>query len=326
MTEKDQLVSVVIPTHNRAQFIERALNSVLSQTYSNLEVIIVDDASVDDTESRVAAIMSNDNRVHYVCHIINRGAQAARNTGVQKAKGDYIALLDSDDEWVPEKLEKQMALFQYGSNEINIVYSDFIRKYADGHFEEEQKPRFRGNIYKNALSQYINIQTSTLIIKRASLLQAGLFDERIRAWQEWDLCIRLARHGKFDYLDELLTIYHVEDCETISKNMYLSADGYMDVVNAHTEEIIKYAGVKTLIKHLKRAGNYFMLIPDPKKARICFKKAMQIRPYDCSLWFLYVASQYGKYVYKIAISFDQYYSTIFYRNTCELLPKNWIGG
>ncbi|MDP3013426.1 MAG: glycosyltransferase family 2 protein, partial [Candidatus Subteraquimicrobiales bacterium] len=97
MNDDTPLVSVIIPSYNRAQFIERALNSVRAQTYDNLEMIVVDDASSDDTEERVAAMVLMDNRISYVRHLVNRGAQAARNTGVHKAKGDYIALLDSDN-------------------------------------------------------------------------------------------------------------------------------------------------------------------------------------------------------------------------------------
>jgi glycosyltransferase involved in cell wall biosynthesis len=305
------LISVIIPSYNRARFIERALNSVCAQTYKNLEVIVVDDGSSDDTEERVSAMARMDSRISYVRHFVNRGAQAARNTGVHKAKGVYIALLDSDNEWLPSKIEKQIEVFHNGNHAIGTVYTGFIRKYADGHIGYEQKPCFRGEIIKDALSDWV-ADTSTLLIKKKVLLAAGVFDERIRAFQEWDLCIRLSMHGEFDYVNERLVIYHLHKYETVSKGVN-SADAYMDLVNIHYDDIIRIAGKITLVKHFKIAGNTYMLIPAPQDARNCFKKALKIRPFDCNLLFLYIAAKVGGNFYKAAMSFDYYYSAIFYR-------------
>ncbi|MDP3014080.1 MAG: hypothetical protein Q8M92_07565, partial [Candidatus Subteraquimicrobiales bacterium] len=203
--------------------------------------------------------------------------------------------------------------FRNGNDAIGTVYTGFIRRYADGHDGHEQRPCFRGEIIKDALSEWV-ADTSTLLIKRKVLLKAGLFDERIRAWQEWDLCIRLSKHGTFDYVNEPLAIYHVHDGETISKNMRLNADGYMDVVNSHRKDMIKIAGKIAMVKHLKRAGNFYMLIPATQDARGCFRQALKIRPFDSNLLFLYLASKIGGHCYKTAMLFDSYYSRIFYRN------------
>src|SRR5512138_1185650 len=98
--QRTPLVSVVIPTYNRAPLLERAIHSVLSQTYTNLEVIVIDDASTDDTQDRIKNLQLADIRIQYIRHDRNRGSQAARNTGIHAAKGKYVAFLDSDDEWL----------------------------------------------------------------------------------------------------------------------------------------------------------------------------------------------------------------------------------
>ncbi|MGC8603005.1 MAG: glycosyltransferase family 2 protein, partial [Desulfomonilaceae bacterium] len=115
------LVSVIIPTYNRAHLIERAVNSVLEQTYDKLEIIVVDDGSTDNTGNVLSQLQDGDSRVRYIRHETNKGSQSARNTGIRNARGDYVAFLDSDDEWLPYKLEKQIPLFQNTERNIGVV-------------------------------------------------------------------------------------------------------------------------------------------------------------------------------------------------------------
>lgn len=109
--DKSPLISVVIPTYNRVQFIERAVRSVLNQTYSNLEVIVVDDGSVDETYEIIDRLKKQDGRLIFLRHFKNKGPQAARNTGIHASSGDFVAFLDSDNEWLPAKLEKRIRVF-----------------------------------------------------------------------------------------------------------------------------------------------------------------------------------------------------------------------
>ena len=110
MNGKTPKVSVIIPTYNRAHLVGRAIRSVLNQTYQDFEIIVVDDGSTDNTEEVVKSF--NDPRIRYIRHEKNRGGSAACNTGIRAARGEYIAFQDSDDEWLPEKLEKQMQVFE----------------------------------------------------------------------------------------------------------------------------------------------------------------------------------------------------------------------
>lgn len=121
------LVSVVIPTYNRAEFLPRAVESVLRQTVDDFELIVVDDASTDDTEAVVERF--DDPRVEYVRHGTNRGGSAARNTGIERSSGEYIAFLDSDDEWYPRKLERQVEELRSRSDEWVATYCGFERRH-----------------------------------------------------------------------------------------------------------------------------------------------------------------------------------------------------
>src|SRR5262245_45342203 len=114
-------VSVIIPTHNRADFLRGALSSVLNQTYQNFEIIVVNDASTDDTAKVVAAF--EDERIRFIRHDTNKGGSAARNTGILASKCDYIAFLDDDDEWLPDKLRKQMEILLASPPEVAGVYT-----------------------------------------------------------------------------------------------------------------------------------------------------------------------------------------------------------
>ena len=114
-------ISVIIPTYNRAHLIGKAVKSVLSQTYQDFEIIVVDDGSTDNTEEIVKSF--TDYKIYYICHKHNRGASAARNTGIKASRGEYIAFLDSHDEWLPEKLDKQIKTFNSESSEVGVVYN-----------------------------------------------------------------------------------------------------------------------------------------------------------------------------------------------------------
>jgi glycosyltransferase involved in cell wall biosynthesis len=302
--KKNKLVSVIIPTYNRARFIERAVHSVLRQTYRDLEVITVDDGSKDDTLSLIAELAKTDQRVRYILHEKNRGAQAARNTGIKAAEGNYIAFLDSDDEWLPDKLERQMTLFENSGSKVGVVYAGFQWKFFDERPSREQKPRFRGDIYQDALREWV-ADTNTLVIRKDILRRCGLCNERIRAYQEWDICIRLARYTEFDFVAEPLAIYHVHKGLTISKDMLLDAYGYLDVITEHRDEIMNELGHRVLSIRLVSAAKRFARISDFKTARMLISEAIKLWPIKgngmaITNWLLY---HFSPTVYKIVFSF-----------------------
>lgn len=291
------LVSTIIPTYNRAELTERAVHSVLSQTYTDLEAIIVDDGSSDDTRDRVKALQQVDHRIKYFYHDINRGAQAARNTGVDAARGQYLAFLDSDNEWLPRKLEKQMALFSDKSDSLGVVYCGYLKVSTGGDVLTEYMPRYRGLIYKQTLGDWLT-DTSTIVVRKDILEKIHGFNDKVRAYHEWDLCIRLARECEFDFVPECLTIYHEHALPSISKDYLRDVHGYGDVIDIYREEILHECGTKTLSEHYLKMGRLFVLAGQFDVARAYFLKSIRCSPLQIKAMVHFGASLLGKDVYK----------------------------
>ncbi|SMF97671.1 Glycosyltransferase involved in cell wall bisynthesis [Methylomagnum ishizawai] len=200
------LVSVVIPTYNREKWISNALDSVLLQSYVGYEIIVVDDGSTDATRRIVAQYGA---QVRYL-YQDNAGVSAARNKGILEARGEWVAFLDSDDEWLPEKLERQLNLIDRHPEltmvASNVEIDDGIHKLR--YFDIRGKSFNSGpeHIIHQPLSAFceINFFPSSLLVKRAALLQAGLFDENLRLYEDRDLGCRLALCGTLGILAEPL--------------------------------------------------------------------------------------------------------------------------
>jgi len=210
------VISVVMPTYNRAHLISRAIHSVLNQTYENLELIIVDDGSTDNTEQVVQSF--NDTRLKYIKQPKNSGAAAARNTGIEAALGAYIAFLDSDDEWLPHKLEKQVKAFSVAPPEVGVVYSgiwwleDGKTKYFSYPNNIKKDGYLRHSILKKG---FIFLQSS--VVKRECFSKAGMFDERLVVLEDWELWLRISYYCHFRCIDEPLACVY-STAGTLAKN------------------------------------------------------------------------------------------------------------
>lgn len=214
-------VSVIIPTYNRANLLPRAIKSVLNQTYKDFELIIVDDGSTDNTKKVVEEFQKKDPRIKYIWQKNSGGEARPRNMGIRHSKGEYIAFLDSDDEWLPEKLEKQVKLLN-GDKKTGLVYTNakILRnsKYSEKTIFELINPK-RGIIYKDL---FLNrdrhfIPTLTVIVRKNIFEKVGYFDEKLKFAPDYDLWLRIAKHTYVDYIDEVLAIYYIHD-SNISKN------------------------------------------------------------------------------------------------------------
>ncbi len=184
-------VSVIIPTYNRAQSLNRAIQSVLDQTYQNFELIVVDDGSKDDIETVIRGF--SDNRIKYFRHDVNLGGSAARNTGIKNSTGKYLAFLDSDDEWLERKLELQVhAVENRPSDAWSGVYCDFIL-YTNGKSEVVEAVKC-GNLKKDLLNLEVSLCAgSTLLISKSVTDDIGLFDESFKRHQDWEYLVRFFR-------------------------------------------------------------------------------------------------------------------------------------
>ncbi len=199
MSGSNPMVSVILPVFNGADFVAEAIDSVLNQTFKCFELIVVDDGSKDNSEGVMRKF--TDNRIIYIKHKINRGVSAARNTGIKASKGKYIAFIDQDDIWMPEKIEKQIAVFEsQKNNELGAVFTDLYIE--------------RGNNKKlisyNKKFDFSVVQApSVAMIKRSTFDMVGVFDESFTSGREDDdLWIRMFIEWKlnFEVLKEALVI------------------------------------------------------------------------------------------------------------------------
>ncbi len=200
-------VSVIIPTYNRAGFLDRSIGSVLAQSYGNLELIVVDDGSTDHTKGVVAA--SADPRVRYVVHEQNRGAPAARNTGLEKASGRFIAFQDSDDEWMEEKLVRQMEVLECSDHRVGLVHTGFSRMRGAENQQTEWLPKpLRSGDCAGRILKGNFIGTPTVLARRECFENAGRFDTRLDHLEDWEMWIRIAQSFHVAYLDRTLVATH----------------------------------------------------------------------------------------------------------------------
>lgn len=245
-------ISVVIPAYNRATTISRCLESVFTQTLSPFEVIVVDDCSDDETVQMVRDYA--DPRLRCIMLERNSGAQAARNRGIREAKGDWIAFLDSDDEWLPEKLGKQVKVLAESSfDPWAVVHSNAIwLDTTTGKLLQEKVPAVEGaDVYPLLLTKPGPLFPG-MLVSRLALEKINYLDENVPSYQEWDTSIRLARYCRFIYMREPLFVYHLHAGETISKNKKRGLLGYQYIVDKFEQEIKDVCGVAVWESHLMK--------------------------------------------------------------------------
>ncbi len=209
------LVSIIIPTFNRRKMLDEAIKSVMTQTIANWELIVVDDASIDETGRVVEYWMENDQRVCYEKNNVSIGGSGARNIGIRKAKGEFIAFLDDDDMWLPTKLEKQLDLFKKKPESVaascwftvNYFFGMRVIKTVDN-------PTLQQILSDNVLG------TASVCMARKSVVKkVNGFSENLPSAQDWDFWVKLRRHGPVATVGESLVIYSVHQQQKISTNL-----------------------------------------------------------------------------------------------------------
>jgi GT2 family glycosyltransferase len=214
-------VSVIIPTYNCGWCIRAAIQSVLEQTSTDFEVLIIDDGSSDDTCERVQAV--SDSRIKYL-YQENAGRSAARNVGIALAAGRWVAFLDADDLWLPTKLEKQIAAAEHDPDAVMVYCQAY--SFSDRDHETAQPSLFASHKVigsgrpgvSDCLREFLlgihDVRTSTVIALRSALLSVGGFDTQFTVAEDWDLFMRLAHYGEVLFLQEPLAAYWLGQFES----------------------------------------------------------------------------------------------------------------
>lgn len=245
-----QSISVVIPTYNRVGTIRRCLDSVLSQSVQPAEVIVIDDCSTDQTVEVVRSYSSP--IVRCVKLSANSGAQVARNRGILETTGTWIAFQDSDDEWLPDKLERQVAaLGEAGDDPWIVVHGDALKQQAaTGRRTPFRVPAVSGEDPYSQLLSAPGPLFPSLLVSRLALDRIGPLDERVPSYQEWDTSIRLAQHCRFVHIPEPLFVYHRLPAGTISDSHEADIAGYQYILDKFEGEIRGRCGSETWDRHM----------------------------------------------------------------------------
>lgn len=247
-------VSIIIPTYNRSHILGRAIDSVLKQTFTDYELLIIDDASTDGTEDLVKKY--NDNRIQYYKHDRNKGAPAARNTGLRFARGEFIAFLDSDNEWLPDRLRKQVEMFLQVGDAVGVIYAN--NKVIDevNHKEYVWAFGLKGNLYREFLQRPF-MDFITPLIRKSCFDKIGPMDEKVPSYQEWDTFLRISKYYDFDYVPEILAVYYFHKGNTYSQDAMRIVNGYSYVFKKHKQEMLSVFTPRVLIEHYKNIGRNY---------------------------------------------------------------------
>lgn len=238
--KNEKLVSAIITTHNRKDLFIKALNSVMNQTYKNIEILVVDDGSEDGTKEYMESNNSSNVKYLYIPKEESRGGNYARNLGIKESKGDYIAFLDDDDEWNKEKIKKQVE-YLYENPEIGMVAC--AREY-EYNFKKKKKQKTK-DIVEGDLSEKIFTMmpytTSSIMIRRNILFEVGLFDENLRCWQDYELVIRICQKTNIGVIRDYLLLYRVitSDKKRITNNFDIFKESIEIIENKHKDLIMK---------------------------------------------------------------------------------------
>lgn len=291
-------ISVVIPTYNRANLLSRSIQSVLNQTYEDFEIIVVDDASSDGTEEIIKHF--DDQRIKYIRHEENRGAAAARNTGIRYSRSNYIGFLDDDDEWAPVKLERQIQHLEKHC-QADVVYTGMsVCDSERGKIFGILLPEKSGSIFSDLLVDNCVGTTSSVLMRKECLENENLFDEEMPSCQDWDMWLNLSRFCVFDFVKEPLTIYHIHK-KRISTSDEAVLLGRKMIFEKYKEEIISNSSVSG--KHHLMIGSLYCRLGDMKRGREEMRKSIKLRPIYATSYIMYFVSFLGATMYSIIYRF-----------------------
>src|SRR6185436_3280231 len=229
--------SVIIPAYNAVHFITDALNSVFEQTFNDYEVIVVNDGSPNTVDLELLLRPYMDRVVYLKQH--NKGPGAARNLGIRQAKGTYVALLDSDDRWLPNHLAEMMTVLEEDPT-LDLIYADALNfgdQMTPPQPVMETNPSYGAVNFESLVEEQCCVISSCVVARRRALVEVGLFDENLIYGEDFDLWLRLAHCGKrIDYLRNVHSLRRSHD-GNLTYDTIRSYQGQVDVLKKLTREL-----------------------------------------------------------------------------------------
>jgi glycosyltransferase involved in cell wall biosynthesis len=269
-------VSVVIPTFNRPEFLATAIRSVLGQTFHDFELIVVDNGSSECTKQVIEGFP--DHRIRYLRIDVNKGVSRARNLAIVHAVGKYVAFLDDDDEWMPDKLARQVELMEQAPGHVGGVYTGCYKiDRSSGAILQRITPSKRGDLFDDLCAVNCIGTASTVLLRRECAMKVGLFDEDMVFGEEYDFWIRISRQYHFECIAEPLAKYFMH-----ANNASLD---YAAVKQGFEAQEKKYG---SWFAHNRKAnggrclslGVLFCFSGDMKKGRKAFLQAIRLNPFE----------------------------------------------
>lgn len=295
-------VCVIMPCYNGEKFIGEAIESVLNQTYKNWELIIVDDGSTDNSKEVIKRYF-NDHRIKYIAHKENRGIPAARNTGIKASKGEYIAFLDQDDIWLPEKLKEQIETFNMGGDqETGLVFSDIMHLIGDETIRPEWPSKYVPNnlrikskeeVLKSLFLQNF-IPSISVIVRKDCFDRLGLLNENITGGaDDYDFWLRISGHFKIIYINKPFVK------KRIHENNYSNMEGFFKDGLHISNMAIKLYPFLAKYSNKKKGrlyynyGRYLQKIGESSKSKEAIQIAILYDHWQLKYYVVYLLCHFG---------------------------------
>jgi glycosyltransferase involved in cell wall biosynthesis len=277
-------ITVIIPTCNRAEFLRSAIASVLNQTFQDFEIVIIDDASRDHTQDVVTNF--KDTRIKLIRHQVSKGAAGARNTGIMNSNCEYIAFLDDDDEWLPDKLHMQIDLLENSSPEVGgVCTSRLTINGTSRRVSYIWDPELPLDLSKDNF-----ITTSSILLRRKCFEEFGLFDESMPSASDYDMWIRISKKFSFEFIREPLTKYYIHE-DSITYNYGKKIRGIEILFEKH-DEFFK-SNPRSYAQQYLNLGVFYCYNGEVQKGRKAFKQSIRMNPFEISNYFNFCLSLLG---------------------------------
>ena len=262
------LISVIIPTYNRADCVVRAIESAVRQTYPDLEIIVVDDGSTDGTASLLRAFTCA-RPFRFLEGNANQGAPAARNRALGFCYGRWVAFLDSDDVWHPRKLERQIEMLTASGPSFRACYTGLADYDDDGRLCGVSRATDHGDIRAGLMTHNLVGSTSSVLVERDLLSEVGGFAPGLRSCQDWELWIRLAQRTRFACVPEILTVISAASTGRITTDGSSRLSGHLYMYRTHLRQHFK-AGTADPALFRAILGRIFIQLDRPRYAARVF--------------------------------------------------------
>lgn len=311
--QKPPLMSAIITTFNRSGYCKQAIESVLAQTYTNFELLVLDNSSSDDTEAVVTSF--NDDRIRYIRHEPLNIAQA-RNLGWQRARGRYVGFLDDDDRWLPNKLEAQLKVFEDADREPALVYGGFIKINQDNESIGHHAPVLKGMILKELIEQYdaFTGSASNPIIRKDVIEELNGYDERVVTGEDWEFYMRLAERYSIDYTDEMVLEIRQHAGPRLGDKLKEAAELELHVYNQYRIIFDETPWLASF--YFQKIGGKYIRSGEKRLGRSYLRKAVQVYPRNVLAYIQYILSFFGSSLYLKIHTLQQKY---FKKTPVELI-------